>query len=181
MSSEELSSWSEVPTSPPTFSRSVFSGTVLVSSHNEIIPISDRGYPDIHVTPGEVLHRIPLEEVLLRLPWRLSPDLFLSGWLEKRGAIRKNWKRRWCVLAGGEVTYSVKPADITPKGVIPLREAKIFPYGLVELDKAPLFFTISTPSRDFLIKASTPDEKEDWVAALSLCVSQLSPGTVNKQ
>ena len=51
------------------------------------------------------------------------------GWLTKRGAKRKNWKRRWFVLAAAEQTlcYYKSQADqdqdtVDPHGTISLRD-----------------------------------------------------------
>jgi hypothetical protein len=50
------------------------------------------------------------------------------GYLTKQGGRIATWKRRWCVLAGGErgtLYYYVRCDDLTPKGFIPLSGCEI--------------------------------------------------------
>ena len=44
----------------------------------------------------------------------------LSGWLTKQGGGVKSWKRRWCVLKDGFISYFKEADNTQPLGAIPL-------------------------------------------------------------
>lgn len=102
-----------------------------------------------------------------------------GGWLEKKGAIRHNWLKRWFELDSNEkfLYYYDKKGDAQAKGVIPLTNATCYAHVEKKGVVKPLFFNIRTETRDFLIRAETPEEKGDWVKAIkSQCVKgTLSP------
>ena len=91
----------------------------------------------------------------------------MCGWLTKEGHIIKNWKRRWFVLAGGHMIYSVAPGA-KAKGLINLSE-------VTELAKAPeakmqpafkLVFQKDGKNVIYLIAADSPQSFNDWYKAL---------------
>ena len=50
-----------------------------------------------------------------------------KGWLLKKGAIISGWRCRWFVVYPGRVEYFLDKHDPTPRGVIDLRGAQIYP------------------------------------------------------
>jgi len=110
-----------------------------------------------------------------------SPDkpIIKEGFLEKKGAIRHNWLKRWFELDAKNkyLSYYDKKGDAQPKGVIPLTNATCYAHVEKKGVVKPLFFNIRTETRDFLIRAEIPEDKSEWVKLIkSQCVKgQLSP------
>jgi len=98
----------------------------------------------------------------------------MSGWLDKLGGAhggRKSWKRRWFVLLGTSLYYYGSPADAACKKGRPID----FSGGVATLEEGSgtFGFTLSwgdggQPER--LLRASSPDERERWLAALKRAV-----------
>lgn len=62
--------------------------------------------------PSIVYLRLELEFALAMENSNSSDENKHEGWLTKKGKIRKNWQRRWCVLEGGELKYyKQKPSN----------------------------------------------------------------------
>ena len=117
-----------------------------------------------------------LKQVLKFSGERPSVPIVMEGWLEKKGAIRHNWLKRWFVLESKKalVYYEKKGVsifynaykiseiifkDVEPLGVIPLTNATC--YASVEKNKVikPLFLNIRTENRDFLVRAESKELK----------------------
>lgn len=78
-----------------------------------------------------------------------------QGYLTKQGGRIATWKRRWCVLSGGDratLYYYARSDDATPKGFIPLEGC-----ALVRLQSKKKFsFVIKHPQRrHFFINCDT--------------------------
>ena len=48
-----------------------------------------------------------------------------EGWLTKQGAVRRNWKRRWCILDEAGVIRYYKPSEYIPRGLVIPRAAPV--------------------------------------------------------
>jgi len=89
-----------------------------------------------------------------------------EGLLEKKGAFRHNWLQRWFVLEDGKLNYYKNRNDPQPKGAIGLVNVTIFPHVEKNGQELSNYFNIRTASRDYLIRATTQQDKETWVKAL---------------
>lgn len=102
-----------------------------------------------------------------------------EGFLEKKGAIRHNWLKRWFELDSKNkyLIYYDKKGDLHTKGVIPLTNATCYAHVEKKGVTKPLFFNIRTETRDFLIRAESQEEKNAWVKLIkSQCVKgELTP------
>jgi len=94
-----------------------------------------------------------------------SSGIIKEGFLEKKGAIRHNWRKRYVVLDSDQkfLLYYVRKGDAQPKGVIPLVNATCYAHVEKKGTVKPLFFNIRTETRDFLMRAETNEEKGEWV------------------
>jgi len=109
---------------------------------------------------GPALAHLPQEKVLK------------AGWLEKRGKINTAYKSRWIVLTPEHLAYH-KEKFQPPRGVIPLKNAKLAPN-----DKdGPESFQIQSESRVFYIRCSDRAVAEEWKAAISRVIRSLSPSS----
>ena len=104
----------------------------------------------------------------------------LQGYLYKRGGLRKNWLKRWFVLARTPniifMAYfdhsEVNNKTSVPKGVIPLAQAQL------SSDDAAFQKTghrhsmlIQTSSREYEIYAESLDDIDQWRRALAAAIS----------
>eukprot|EP01124_Arcella_intermedia_P033577 TRINITY_DN8085_c0_g1_i1.p1 TRINITY_DN8085_c0_g1~~TRINITY_DN8085_c0_g1_i1.p1 ORF type:complete len:100 (-),score=24.13 TRINITY_DN8085_c0_g1_i1:61-360(-) len=89
------------------------------------------------------------------------------GFLVKEGGAIKNWKKRWCVLQGNELTYYISDSDSSP---INLRRKGSFSVSHATVKKESSLthgFTIQTPSRLWKFKSPSKEEQEEWIEALA--------------
>jgi len=79
-----------------------------------------------------------------------------SGWLQKRGHVRKNWAERYFVLEiganGPQLLYYKKQGDLQAKGAIPLRNASFQmgspePGSSAELSSTWLYFDVQAGTK----------------------------------
>ncbi|KAL1518914.1 hypothetical protein AB1Y20_003187 [Prymnesium parvum] len=102
-----------------------------------------------------------------KLPLLTSTD---GGYLLKQGGAKggaRTWKRRFCVLQGGELIYF---KDDEQKGVAPVRGARIEEEP-PELCGRALGFAIRHPQRTFFACAETKDSLDTWLRALRQCAA----------
>lgn len=100
----------------------------------------------------------------------------LSGWLTKQGGGVKSWKRRWCVLKDGFISYFKEAEDTTPLGAIPLEGC-----NSVTMHHAKTFcFAVTTPYRMYLLRAESMDQAESWISAVARYVID-APTDVTKK
>eukprot|EP01114_Cavostelium_apophysatum_P013306 TRINITY_DN3193_c0_g1_i1.p1 TRINITY_DN3193_c0_g1~~TRINITY_DN3193_c0_g1_i1.p1 ORF type:complete len:341 (+),score=80.34 TRINITY_DN3193_c0_g1_i1:106-1128(+) len=89
-----------------------------------------------------------------------------EGNLTKKGAIVKNWKRRWFVLNGNILSYYKKQKDAFPAGDVVVKDAASVDCVADPVDGKSNCFVIKTPSREFFICADSPKEMYDWVQTI---------------
>ncbi|XP_057303591.1 dual adapter for phosphotyrosine and 3-phosphotyrosine and 3-phosphoinositide-like [Hydractinia symbiolongicarpus] len=95
------------------------------------------------------------------------PDLHIAskeGYLVKRGAIHKNWKKRWFVLQKNLLKYYSDRKDHTPIRSINLSEAEQVSEDFC--DNKRNCFRLVLPSRTFYFVAGSPEEIKSWVEIL---------------
>ncbi|KNC55367.1 uncharacterized protein AMSG_11023 [Thecamonas trahens ATCC 50062] len=95
------------------------------------------------------------------------------GWVEKRGKVRKAWKRRWCMFrSDGALVYFktsqdvAAPAWASARGAIGLTGASV---SAVEADKDGkhgLAIAVSSSKRIYAIRCSSMPERDSWLAAI---------------
>ncbi len=87
----------------------------------------------------------------------------LSGWLTKQGGGVKSWKRRWCVVKDGFISYFKDSSDSQPLGAIPLEGC-----SSVTMHQAKTFcFAVNTPYRTYLLRGESLDQAETWIKAVA--------------
>jgi len=100
-----------------------------------------------------------------------DPDL--EGMLEKKGAKRKNWTKRWIVLKENYLFYTKKQGE-SPQGIINLHGATItetqgpsfVPYSFSLLVPKSVSVDAKWTNRTFFMKASSSEEVKKWTTAM---------------
>jgi len=96
------------------------------------------------------------------------------GFLMKQGHQVKNWKRRFFVLFQGKLTYFVdrskkeKDAGVDEKGKLLLHDYVIIKGFTGKKNLSILLSHKSSPEKDYLIEASSPEERAEWDSALMI-------------
>ena len=88
-----------------------------------------------------------------------------SGYLTKRGGVRHNWLRRWCVLDAQRLAYFESEDAGRAKGAIELAavvqvRASVAPGATAEE------MEIVTKERVYRLRADTAEQRDAWLAAL---------------
>ncbi|KAK3520615.1 hypothetical protein QTP70_028619 [Hemibagrus guttatus] len=118
-----------------------------------------------------------------------NPDR--EGWLLKEGGRVKTWKRRWFILTDSCLYYFQYTTDKEPKGIIPLENLSIrevddphkqfcfelfMPHGKGQKIKAcktdPDGKVVVGKHSAYKIKASSAEERDDWVQAIRACITK---------
>jgi len=95
-----------------------------------------------------------------------------SGWLQKAGHIRKDFKRRFFILRGARLAYYEDRAAANrerSKGVVTVRKVRHLNDGEggLSLEQRPFAFHFDTMERKpFIVYADSMQEKLGWVRAL---------------
>eukprot|EP01088_Endostelium_zonatum_P016435 TRINITY_DN4439_c0_g1_i1.p1 TRINITY_DN4439_c0_g1~~TRINITY_DN4439_c0_g1_i1.p1 ORF type:complete len:888 (-),score=204.22 TRINITY_DN4439_c0_g1_i1:105-2768(-) len=95
-------------------------------------------------------------------------DIIKLGYLSKKGAKRRNWNTRWCILKKDAMLYFANPLDRRPKGIVPLSGCSVSPST-----RKPFCFCISNVDRDYLITAKNQKEQQEWMDAIKSCIEGL--------
>jgi len=90
-----------------------------------------------------------------------------SGWLEKRGKLRKNFKRRWFVLRDNEMKYYKSDTDEHSQGKVILDGCTVEMVPESKYSKR-FCFEINSPvqTRVFAIVAENAASMQDWMNAI---------------
>jgi len=98
-----------------------------------------------------------------------AKPIIQEGWLTKEGGNIKNWKKRWCVLQDGKMTYFEKKGG-KQKGYIPLRVMeRVQP---LNYKKKKNCFEIQTPDRNYHMVAASPQAMKEWIDILTAELSK---------
>jgi len=91
-----------------------------------------------------------------------------EGFLEKKGVIRHNWTNRYMILERKkEIRYYKTQQDLSsPKGVIPLENASVYSHVEKKGKEMSTYFNVRVGTRDYLLRASSAEEKASWVKAI---------------
>eukprot|EP01090_Pellita_catalonica_P021470 TRINITY_DN8047_c0_g1_i2.p1 TRINITY_DN8047_c0_g1~~TRINITY_DN8047_c0_g1_i2.p1 ORF type:complete len:406 (-),score=59.27 TRINITY_DN8047_c0_g1_i2:8-1195(-) len=90
------------------------------------------------------------EEAIKKAPLP-DGDVVMEGFLDKKGANRRNWKTRWFVLHYKSLAYLKNSKDKTPQGVIVLDNCCV---DTSSAKGRPFCFTIITENRSYYISVS---------------------------
>jgi len=116
------------------------------------------------------------------LMWFKGQQNFIkAGWMQKMGGGnstfgRKNWKRRWMTLKGGELHYhESEDDDANILGIVDVQGCNgivscndpDFPAS-IKKEKKENAFSIITEKRTYFFSCDTPEESEAWVNTLNM-------------
>jgi hypothetical protein len=90
-----------------------------------------------------------------------------TGYLVKRGAVRKSWRTRFFALQRTMLFYFRHNDDDEPLGAIPLKGATVS--WTIEKGRRPNLFQLDAPAvkRTFYLQAESADEAEAWMSSLA--------------
>ncbi|KAJ3444284.1 ribosomal protein S6 KINASE [Anaeramoeba flamelloides] len=107
-----------------------------------------------------------------------SKKVYKQGFLVKRGALIKSWKKRWFVIRGSVLSYYKSKTAKFPKGLIPLT-----PGVTVEITKKgrkKFVFSVTIPQkRTFFISASSEEDRKEWMEAISDTIKMIKTDKVS--
>ncbi|ETO29060.1 arfGTPase-activating protein [Reticulomyxa filosa] len=92
-----------------------------------------------------------------------------QGWLIKRGAMRKSWKKRWFVIFDThEMRYFDNQQNMQPIGSINLLQVLLMCPGDDDQYSLLLPYTIQllTPDRNWVVAAETEQKRNEWLSQL---------------
>jgi hypothetical protein len=101
----------------------------------------------------------------------------MAGWLHKKGAIVKSYKKRWMILKGNELQWYESERQPTPQGtliLLPTERTVVDTPGDVKFEihhKDP-------KERIYFLKAESPSDKKRWLSVLQ---ALLEPGQQQQQ
>ncbi|XP_078358276.1 pleckstrin homology domain-containing family A member 1-like [Oculina patagonica] len=90
-----------------------------------------------------------------------------EGYLTKKGAVVKNWKKRYFKLDSLKLAYYEKNSDKDPIRVIFASEIVAVRQNIGADNTRKHLFEVVTPSRRFLIQGETEEEMKSWVDAIT--------------
>eukprot|EP01097_Dermamoeba_algensis_P010591 TRINITY_DN78_c0_g1_i10.p1 TRINITY_DN78_c0_g1~~TRINITY_DN78_c0_g1_i10.p1 ORF type:complete len:849 (+),score=233.74 TRINITY_DN78_c0_g1_i10:104-2650(+) len=102
-----------------------------------------------------------------------------KGWLHKRGAVVRNWRRRWFVLTQHSLVYFDSPQAKRPKGAIELKYCTLQSNNTDSITGKEYSFILKERSaccggtdRDWWIRGENEEERKSWISSLTLSFSQ---------
>ena len=102
----------------------------------------------------------------------------MPGYLTKRSAWLKDWRKRYFVLKGGRLYFSKSPSQ-KPHGVIDLQECLTVKSAEEKCRKANSF-EVATPDVTYFMYADTPKEKDEWIGAIGRAIVRNSTAFVDE-
>lgn len=106
-----------------------------------------------------------------------QPVPLLEGWIVKRGAKRKSWKKRWCELLGTRLTYFAKRNDGTPKGSVGIREVAGIEVVKAEMEGQQHVLRLIIGDRSFFMALEDAETTMRWLCVLRSIRARLVDGT----
>jgi hypothetical protein len=110
----------------------------------------------------------------------LSSDVFMEGFLTKKGHKRRNWKRRFFVLHEGEINYYVKKGANDPKGTIYVNEPGTSVIFMENSAASKFRFMIITSNQIFPLYADNETDRRDWMASIDKVIKQVNNDTFDE-
>ncbi|XP_050394534.1 arf-GAP with dual PH domain-containing protein 1 isoform X1 [Patella vulgata] len=115
------------------------------------------------------------DRTLEQLSEDLTRDFTLEGWLSKMGPRHEPFKRRWFTLDRRKLSYFEDPLNAFAKGEVFIGH-KDAGYSVTigapedQSNCGEYCFQLHVPDRDYVMRAETKDEMEQWVEALKKVV-----------
>ncbi|KAL9956762.1 hypothetical protein ACROYT_G038294 [Oculina patagonica] len=107
----------------------------------------------------------------------LTRDFLYEGFLEKTGPRDEPWQKRWFTLDRRRLLYFKEPMNPFAKGEL-IIGSHTEGFALQEGVKSgkhqdeDYCFTLTTPGRDFVLKANTENERRMWMECLAKVIAQ---------
>eukprot|EP01132_Coremiostelium_polycephalum_P000416 gene416-526_t len=98
-------------------------------------------------------------------------EIVKQGYLTKKGAMRRNWTKRWFVLKQSYLFYFKTSKDKKPKGIIQLVNVSVT-RSYYKPNCMAIRSLVDKDEREFLICASSQSELEDWINNITKCLSK---------
>lgn len=140
------------------------SGTTVTLKHPYIYDIPEPTQYEKVTRHAELGKKTSFDNNTMAKP---SLDLHIAskeGYLVKRGAIHKNWKKRWFVLQKNFLKYYKDKKDDAPIRTIDLIEAM---HAVEDFcDGRKNCFRLALPNRIFYFVANSPLEAKSWIEML---------------
>lgn len=106
-----------------------------------------------------------LESPVAAVAKPIAPDAVIkTGFLTKKGGVRRNWKRRWFQLTSLAIKYFESSDALILKGTIVV--AGITSVSVAQHPVRGPLIEVHTPTRVFNFIGSTPTETEQWKVAI---------------
>ncbi|XP_018606369.1 pleckstrin-like [Scleropages formosus] len=106
----------------------------------------------------------------------MEPQKIREGFLVKKRAVLSSWKVVWVVLSDDGVEFYNKKSDSSPKGMIPLKGAKLTS-PCQDFAKRTFVFKITTfKNQDHFFQASHLEEREFWNKDIKRAIVCLDSG-----
>eukprot|EP01102_Stenamoeba_stenopodia_P016555 TRINITY_DN579_c0_g4_i2.p1 TRINITY_DN579_c0_g4~~TRINITY_DN579_c0_g4_i2.p1 ORF type:complete len:974 (-),score=323.13 TRINITY_DN579_c0_g4_i2:134-3055(-) len=106
-------------------------------------------------------------------------DATKTGFLTKKGAVIKNWKRRWFVIEYDKLSYYKSKAEKIPQGSVLFKEVlSVGQCSQEQLRKEgdgrlQNVLSLVTRSRVFFFQADTPEEMNEWIRVLNKIILKI--------
>merc|ERR1712228_560604 len=108
-----------------------------------------------------------LNEWIDKLEKSIFGGRLYEGYLTKRGAYRKSWKKRWFVIYDTqEMRYYDDQNREDPKGLIKLHEVLLMCPGDKDQYNQPYTIQLMTPDRNWVLATQSQKERDEWFARL---------------
>ena len=95
-----------------------------------------------------------------------------EGYLTKRSVWLKEWRRRYFVLSGDQLSFAEKPGR-TPHGTIDLKDC-LTVKSAEDKTKKKYSFEVATPDSTYYLYAGSEKEKDEWIGAIGRAIVRSS-------
>ncbi|KAK8802254.1 hypothetical protein WA538_005162 [Blastocystis sp. DL] len=91
-----------------------------------------------------------------------------TGYLTKRSAWLKNWRRRYFILKGDKL-YFAKSTNVPPHGVIDLSQCQTVK-SADDKTKKKYSLEVTTLGETYYMYANSEKEKDEWIGAIGRAI-----------
>ncbi|XP_073245094.1 arf-GAP with dual PH domain-containing protein 1-like isoform X2 [Porites lutea] len=105
----------------------------------------------------------------------LTRDFTMEGFLQKKGPRDEPWAKRWFTLDGRRLLYFKEPMAPSALGELIIgsrTEGFDLHEGCTRHQELDYCFTLTTPGRDYVVMATTENERKMWMDCLSKVIAQ---------
>ncbi|KAL4639915.1 pleckstrin-like [Arapaima gigas] len=106
----------------------------------------------------------------------MEPQKIREGFLVKKRTLLSSWKVVWVVLSDDGVEFYNKRSDSSPKGMIPLKGAKLTSHCQDFVKRAFVFKISSSKNQEHFFQASHSEEREVWAKDIKRAITCLDGG-----